>query len=627
MDARSVIFAGILSLPSLVYAAAMRPPKCTDTTALAAVRARAEANCDCGGTSRQKYVRCVRRIGQQAVNSGELSKVCKQDLTDGAEHSTCGKSATFVTCCTNRPGRGPRCRISESERACEESGGTSGGPGSCLDTCFGGGPTTTQPPVTTTSTTTSTTATTGASTTGTSTTGTTGSSTTATSTTGTTGSSTTATSTTGTTGSSTTATSTTGSTGSSTTGTSTTGTTGSSTTAASTTSTSAGSTTSVTGTSTSSTSTTTGASTSTIPTTTTQASTTTTTIPGPECCPAGEIVTSSTAGILLVSTLAPFPFPPGVLTTIDVGAAEPGTCEHSAVVPPGGFTVPVFCIPALGFTSQVEATNCESGGAAGNGTVWDASATCADADVSRVGDTSDPDGNSCGSLGSGCNTGGTGAGNDTAGNIDTTRGNGTCDTAPGVHTQLDIPVLSTTWNDADANCPDDDLTFDAGTDTLITQFNFILSPTTGTSNADYTDLNADACAFAGNGPDHVKHCAADAAHPNPLQTPCATNIQCGHCSITTSQGCVQGFPSGCPGAETCVAGSCVDGALQGIPAPGPCCTQGQTTTVVATGIAFTGGAPLFDLIFANAVPATISACNAPPATPPTCVLTTNPCMD
>jgi hypothetical protein len=282
-----------------------------------------------------------------------------------------------------------------------------------------------------------------------------------------------------------------------------------------------------------------------------------------------------------------------VITTVDVGPGD-ATCKHNATIPAGGFTVPVFCIPALGFTSLVEAQGCESGNADGNGTVWDADADCPDADISRVGDTSDPDGNSCGTLSTGCTI--TGAGVDTGGNINTTRGNGVCDTVPGVHTQLDIPVLSTTWNDVDGACPDTDGHFDAGTDTLVTLFTFVLSPTTGSANADFSDLNGDACAFAGNGPDHTKHCSNDLTKPCTL-----ANRDCG------------------------TGVTCVDGALVGIPPAGPCCVPGQQTTVVATGLAFTGGAPLYDLHFANSTPASISACSA--VQQGTCTLTTNPCLD
>jgi hypothetical protein len=539
-------------------------------------------------------VRCVRRIAREDVKSGVLPKECRHDVTQCASKSTCGKPG-FVTCCIRRPGTSvvaTNCRISPTTSACEDSGGESGGPGSCCDTCFG--TTTTQPPVTTTSTTTSTTEASTTSTTETSTT-----STTEESTTSTTESSTTTTSATSTSGTSTTEP---GATTTSTMG-------GSTTTATTTTESSTLTTTTVTVTVTTSTSTTEASSTTvptTIPTTTTEATTTTvtttlasTTTTTLVCCPAAKIVTSSSVGILLVSTLAPFPFPAGVSTTVDVGAGD-ATCKHNAVVPPGGFSVPVFCIPALGFTSHVEASGCESGSGDGAGMVWDDTSPCPDADVSRVGDTSDPDGNNCGTLATGCNTAGTGAGNDTAGNINTTRGDGSCDTAAGVQTQLDIPVLSTTWNDVDGNCPDDDLTYDAGTDVLITQFTFILSPTTATTSADYTELNGDACSFAGNGPDHTKHCSLDTSRP------CATNAHC----MTPAPN----------------AGTCVDGPINGTPRPGPCCVVGQATTVVASGIAFTGSAPLFDILFANQTPATVTACNAPSGAD-TCVVTTNPCQD
>jgi hypothetical protein len=322
---------------------------------------------------------------------------------------------------------------------------------------------------------------------------------------------------------------------------------------------------------------------------------------GPTCCPATRVVTNAGTGVLQVSTLAPFPFPAGVQTTVDAGGAD-ACCKHNVTVPPGGFSVPVFCIPALGFTSQVIPLGCETGTADGNGRIWDAAAgnslpCCADGDVSRVGDTSQPP---CGTIGTGCTlpVDPGEAGDDTDGNIDTTRGNGACDGA-GVHTQLDIPVQSITWNDFDGNCPDDDLVYSPGTDTLVTNFNFILSPTTACSNADYTEANADGCTFEGNGPDHVKHCSLNPSRP------CFTNAHC------TSP-----LPND---------GTCVDGALCGVPPAGPCCVVGQTTTVVASGIAFTGGAPLYDLIFANEVPASITACSSPASN--TCTLNTNPCLD
>jgi hypothetical protein len=148
-----------------------------------------------------------------------------------------------------------------------------------------------------------------------------------------------------------------------------------------------------------------------------------------------------------------------------------------------------------------------------------------------------------------------GAGNDTLGDIDTTYGGG-CD-SPGVHVRLNIPGTSITWNDADFGCPDADGVFDAGTDTLVTVFDFILTPTTSSATGAFVDKNGDSCAKAGNGP---------------------------------------------TGPVT----------LTGTPAAGPCCVVGQTTTQVAVGIAFSGGSPLYDLIFRSTTPNNVSACNAYP---------------
>jgi hypothetical protein len=321
------------------------------------------------------------------------------------------------------------------------------------------------------------------------------------------------------------------------------------------------------------------------------------TVPPPTCCVATRMETASAPGILAVGTLPQFPFPSGIVTKIETDAGD-ASCKHSAVIPAGGFTVPAFCIPALGFTSEVTASGCESGNGHGAGMVWDAAAPCADADVSSVGDTSDPSTNACGTLGTGCGAMPGQAGADTAANVDTTLGNTACDAA-GVGVQLAIPVHSTTWNDVDANCPDDDGVYDPGTDVLVSQFDFILRTTTASSNADYTDLNADSCAFAGHGPDHTKRCSLNNSRP------CTSN---GHCTSP--------LPND---------GTCTDGPLVGVPAAGPCCQVGQTSTLVATGFGFTGGAPLYDIIFANRTPTSVTSCVAPTGGL-SCTPTTNVCL-
>src|SRR5207244_2654992 len=194
-----------------------------------------------------------------------------------------------------------------------------------------------------------------------------------------------------------------------------------------------------------------------------------------------RIVTTSSPGTLTVGAFAPFPFPPNVETIVEVGTGD-ATCKHTGIVPSGGFTVPTFCIPALAYSSVVEAKGCESGGASGSATVWDAVAPAPDPNVRSVADTS------AGGGGAAWRAGGTGGRRELAG--------------------------------VGAN------------------------PKSGT----------------------------------------------------------------------------------GSPADGPCCTVGQATTVVATGTAFSGAFPLYDLTFFSSTPTTISSCAAPTSSQ-TCTLTTDVCQD
>jgi hypothetical protein len=273
-----------------------------------------------------------------------------------------------------------------------------------------------------------------------------------------------------------------------------------------------------------------------------------------------------------VSTLPAFPFPLGIVTVLDVGPGiappdRPTQCHHDVIVPAGGFAVPTFCIPGLGFTSQVQVTGCAAGGAAGRGTLWDGFATFPDADVSKTGDTSD---GVCNPAGLPCGTKAGEAGMNDLGDVDTVRGDGAPDGA-GVHVRLDIPARSITWIDDDAGCPDADGVFDPGTDSLAADFPFILSPTTATASAAFVDKNGDGCARAGAGP---------------------------------------GGPV----------------ILRGTPAPGPCCVVGQDSVLVAVGIAFSGGTPLYDLIFQSETPTRVVACE-PPVPLGECTLASSVCVD
>jgi len=312
-------------------------------------------------------------------------------------------------------------------------------------------------------------------------------------------------------------------------------------------------------------------------TTCTSAGVTTTTVNG--CCGPERIRLVSSAGTLTVDNLTPFPFPSGIMTTMDTGAPTPGTCEHDVVLPPGGFSVPNFDIPALNFCSSVILKHCESGNGEGAGALWDGYGTpdVAMTNVSKVGDTSD---GVCGTLGAGCVTTAGGAGADTLGDVDET-----VSAAPGggVRSLLDIPAESLTWNDSvcsPAITPGCCVKSQYGDDTptngefLVSLFDFILSPTTNVATGAFVDKNSDGCDRAGSG----------FSHPGP------------------------------------------DGpkSLTGSPAPGPCCVEGQATTVVAVGIGFSGGAPLYDLGFQSTTPNVVAHCCAPGSS--TCVVTTDPCL-
>jgi hypothetical protein len=331
------------------------------------------------------------------------------------------------------------------------------------------------------------------------------------------------------------------------------------------------------------------------PTTTTTVSTTsstvTTTTTNPGCCPATRLSATTGYGRLVLGTLTAFPFPSGISITLDVGGGDAG-CKHDVVVLANGFSPTIFCLPATGFTMSVTPVGCESGNGFGDGSFWDGTSTTADADVTTVGDTSD---GVCNPAGQPCNITAGGASNNSLGDIDVTIGDGVVDPA-GVQVALAIPVEMLAWSAANASCPDSDGMYNPGTDTEIWQFRAILRPTTASANASFVDKNADSCSRGTStaGPNATRTCANDHS------LPCGTN-------------------SDCPGS------SCGFGAILGSPAAGPCCTAGQSLTLAATGIAFSGGSPLFDLLFASTMPVTVDACAAP-VPGGSCVVTTNACQ-
>jgi hypothetical protein len=306
---------------------------------------------------------------------------------------------------------------------------------------------------------------------------------------------------------------------------------------------------------------------------------TTTTTTVASCCPAQRISLTSSAGTLQVDNLPPFPFPTGVSTVMDVaGGATAPNCEHNVVIPNNGFSVPNFDIPALNYCSSVTTLGCDTGAGEGAGKLWDGMGA-AGVSLTNVTKSADSSDGVCNPPGQPCSTAVGGAAANTLGNIDSVKT--ATAAATGVRSALDIKVHSLTWSDSACApfftpgcCPGSNYNPVDG-DLLITQFDFVLSPTTGVGTAAFVDQNADACAFAGSG-----------------------------------------FDSPGPAGPK---------SLTGTPAAGPCCVVGQPTTVVSVGVGFSGGAPLYDLGFKSTIPNTVASCGAIGAD--TCVPTTDPCLN
>jgi hypothetical protein len=343
-----------------------------------------------------------------------------------------------------------------------------------------------------------------------------------------------------------------------------------------------------------------------VATTTSTSTSTTTTSSIPACCGAERITLTSSVGTLQVDNLPPFVFPANVTTIMDTTAPVIGLpdCKHDVIIPAGGFVVPNFDITALNYCSSVTVNGCESGGADGKGALWDGGGTAglAMTGVRKDGDTSDGicdatftpgtcvggsnNGNPCAVAGdcpggtcTGSNCTVAGVGSNTLGRIQTTR---SLSPGGGVRSAVDVPVHSLTWSDSACSpqltpgCCTASNYNPADGDLPVTEFDFILSPTTGSATGAFTDLNADGCRLAGAGFDNA--------------------------------------PPGNAGPKT----------LTGTPAAGPCCTVGQATTVVSVGTAFSGGGPLYDLGFKSTIPNTVASCGVPVGG--SCTITTDPCL-
>lgn len=214
--------------------------------------------------------------------------------------------------------------------------------------------------------------------------------------------------------------------------------------------------------------------------------------PGVECpLEPGRYTITTTGGSLRVATFAPFDFPAGGTTVQDVDAGD-ADCVHETVIPfPGGLTVPVFCVPALGATTSVTQSGCGIGLIDSDGG--------SDFTVTEHGDTSE--------LGI-CNVPqavcpAAGPAPDSSGRLDVTVGDGTPDTCASGGTAnaiVTIPVNTLTWVAADGSCPDADGTYNPGADTLLAEFPQTLDLTTDTNTAQFVDIDGNGCARSGLGP-------------------------------------------------------------------------------------------------------------------------------
>jgi hypothetical protein len=247
------------------------------------------------------------------------------------------------------------------------------------------------------------------------------------------------------------------------------------------------------------------------------------------------------------------------------------------VIPyPGGFSTPVFCVPALGYTVQVLQTGCGVGVIDSDGG--------SDLTTTEKGDTSFTSG-TCAAGQATCT-----AGLDSSGEINITVGDGvadTCSTGGTGNAMVSIPVHTTTWLSTNG-CPDTDGMPGGGDDTPITDFPQTLDLTTDRATAQFADNDANGCSLAGAGP----------AGP-----------------FTQNQVCfAAGNPYACctgAGTGTCVGngaiGKCID-------------FVGNTVNVAGGGTVFSSAAPLHDLLFTTVQNSNISApaafggatCDSPP---------------
>jgi hypothetical protein len=299
----------------------------------------------------------------------------------------------------------------------------------------------------------------------------------------------------------------------------------------------------------------------------------------PATCPmAGGIYTNTqtSGGLLAVDGITPFPFPAGGTIVQHVSSASLPNCVHTSVVPAvGGFSAPLFCIPGLNFSVQVQQDGCGVGRIDSNGG--------SDFTITEVGDTSSPI--ICGLPASNCATP-PGDSNvqvnvDVGDSVPDICGSGTANAA------VSVPVHTITWSHTPTiSCtgtagggPGPDTTGPGGAgDTTVVEFDQTLDFTTDATSADWSDLDPDGCCLAGSGPSSAQACAFGG-----------------------------GGTGGLGGSGTCID-------LTGVNIAGP------DVTTIASGAIGSNGSPLYDITFSTELPNEVSGpsgaatatCGSPP---------------
>lgn len=109
-------------------------------SAVSAVRAQVDAECNCAGSSRSAYIGCVRDVVNAAVDGGMLQRSCRGHILRCARKSTCGYPPGYVTCCQTSSSGATKCSIKRSAADCQAvAGGCAGAYSSCCDSCLNGG--------------------------------------------------------------------------------------------------------------------------------------------------------------------------------------------------------------------------------------------------------------------------------------------------------------------------------------------------------------------------------------------------------------------------------------------------------------------------------------------------------